>query len=554
MVDLTIAKDLLNKIIKGAEPVAKAGAKVGKAAKAAKPAPKVPKPLPPRQGPPSVDATLGLPEDMQMPVTFNGKDVADFSPADWGAFGRQYGVDNLGPQGSTLDWLSSLEPVTTLSGRQVTIPRGEGPFTYYDLLHLKSQGIDPNDLPPALHKSVHNRMVAAMGGGPLSDERITNQLMFGLISPNQPLTPNELALQRTMVKGPQDLEAWNRMIPYDYKAGAPPKSERDVMSRDITARLGLHADERGGLGASGSANYTDLAEMTQKMRDRPDFYRFDPNDPTMSGMSDSEKWATHVTRVMNETRGLKAKTGSLATVWQDPENAAISAIDRHMATLFRNDMFPDEAAQKTWEANLIAKYNKERPDTPVGSMDELLAAPGGRGVFVDNALAYVNNLPSAKTRVKKTGEFNERIPQAIRDTNWVGGEPTDMEMIQGPYVRALEANQSRAAQDGQGLFSSQWMLWDRIRGRLEPHEVLFPGLEKLPRMNMEQMRRARGDLSGAGYMAAEGTVRPLPSASRAAYFSLAPAMAGAGGAGLLAMTPEEAAAAEIDAYLQGTQR
>lgn len=104
------------------------------------------------------------------------------------------------------------------------------------------------------------------------------------------------------------------------------------------------------------------------------------------------------------------------------------------------------------------------------------------------------------------------------------------------------------------MFSSQWMLWDRIRGRLEPHEVLFPGLEKLPRMNMPQMRRARGDLSGAGYMAAEGTVRPLPSASRAAYFSLAPAMAGAGGAGLMAMTPEEAAAAELDAYLQGTQR
>ena len=489
---------------------------------------------PARQGPLAVDSTLGLPEDMQMPVTFGGKDVADFEPEDFGRFGRQYGVENLGPMSSE-QWRKNLQTVKTAGGRDVTIPGGDAPFTYYDLLHLKSQGINPNDLPPELHRSIHNRMVAAMGQGPLSDERITNQLLFGLISPNQPLTPNELALQRAMVKGPQDLKAWNEMVPYDYSGTVPDIKDRQAMSRDISSRLGLHAAERGGLGASGSANYTDLAEMTQKMRDRPDFYRFDPADNTMGGMSDSEKWATFVTRVMNETRGLKAKTGSLGTVWQDPENAAISAIDRHMATLFRNDMFPDPQTQADWEQNLIGKYNMERPDAKVSTIDELQAAPGGRGMFVDAALAYVNNLPSAKTRVKKTGEFNERIPEAIRETNWISGEPTDMEMIQGPYVRALEANQARASQDGQGLFSSQWMLWDRIRNRLEPHEVLFPGLEKLPRMNMDQMRRVRQDHSDAGYMAAEGTVRPIQSASRAAYFTLAPGA----GLGLLGMTPEE---------------
>jgi hypothetical protein len=489
---------------------------------------------PPRQGPLAVDSTLGLPEDMQMPVSFNGKDVADFEPEDWGNFGRQYGVENLGPL-STEQWRKNLKTVKTASGRDVTIPGGDEPFTYYDLLHLKSQGINPNDLTPELHRSVHNRMVSAMGRGLLSNERITNQLLFGLISPNQPLTPNELALQRAMVKGPQDLKSWNEMVPYDYRTGIPEKPERDVMSREITRRLGLHAAERGGIGASGSANYTDLAEMTQKMRDRPDFYRFDPTDNTMGGMSDSEKWATFVTRVMNETRGLKAKTGSLGTVWQDPENAAISAIDRHMATLFRNDMFPDAQTQAAWEQNLIGKYNMERPDAKVSTIDELQAAPGGRGMFVDAALAYVNNLPSAKTRVKKTGEFNERIPEAIRETNWISGEPTDMEMIQGPYVRALEANQARASQDGQGLFSSQWMLWDRIRNRLEPHEVLFPGLEKLPRMNMDQMRRVRQEHSDAGYMAAEGGVKPIQNPSRAAYFSLAPLA----GLGLLGMTPEE---------------
>ena len=63
---------------------------------------------PPRQGPLAVDSTLGLPEDMQMPVTFEGKDVADFTPEDFGRFGRQYGVENLGPDKTFHGWKGDL--------------------------------------------------------------------------------------------------------------------------------------------------------------------------------------------------------------------------------------------------------------------------------------------------------------------------------------------------------------------------------------------------------------------------------------------------------------
>jgi hypothetical protein len=331
------------------------------------------------------------------------------------------------------------------------------------------------------------------------------------------------------------------MIPYRYTEGAPPIAERQAMSREITPQLGLHAAERGGIGASGSANYTDIAEFAQKMKDRPDFFRFNPNDPSMEGMSDSEKWATHVGRLMNEVRGLKAKTGSLASVWQSPEDAAISAIDRHMATKFRGDMFPSPEAKAAWEANAIDKFNAARPDTPVSSINEMLEAPGGRGHFVDNALAYVNNLPAAQTRIARTGEYNPSIPRGLRDVDWPGGEPKKMEMVAGPYVRALEANAEEAKNAGQGLFSNQWMLWDRIRNRLEPHEILFPGLENLPRMSLDQMKRVTKDLSDAGYMAAEGAARPLPSASRAGYFAIPPAVAG--GAAATAV-PDDASAAE----------
>jgi hypothetical protein len=490
-----------------------------------------------------VDATLGK---ASANVMFRGKDPANWSPQDWHDFGKQYGVPNLGPANEK-EWRASLVPHKTISGRDVTLPPGgyesKDPLTYYDLLHLKAQGINPNDLPPEVHQGIHNRMIRTMqpGEGGPSNEQITNQTIFGLISPNQPLTPNELALQRAMVKGPKDLEAWGSMIPYRYTEGAPPIAERQAMSREITPQLGLHAAERGGIGASGSANYTDIAEFAQKMKDRPDFFRFNPNDPSMEGMSDSEKWATHVGRLMNEVRGLKAKTGSLASVWQSPEDAAISAIDRHMATKFRGDMFPSPEAKAAWEANAIDKFNAARPDTPVSSINEMLEAPGGRGHFVDNALAYVNNLPAAQTRIARTGEYNPSIPRGLRDVDWPGGEPKKMEMVAGPYVRALEANAEEARNAGQGLFSNQWMLWDRIRNRLEPHEILFPGLEKLPRMSLDQMKRVTKDLSDAGYMAAEGAARPLPSASRAGYFAVPPALAG--GAAAMAV-PDNASAAE----------
>jgi hypothetical protein len=469
-------------------------------------------------------AAVFKPKDVAPKVVFNGKEPHQFGPQDWGDYGRAHGVENLGPA-SEADWLKSLGVVRTRSGRDVTIPGGleaKDPFTYYDLLHLKSQGINPNDLEPAQHQAIHDRMVKALQPGPggASNEQIANQMLFGLISPNQPLTPNELALQRVMIKSPKDLDQLANMVPYHYTGEIPSKAERNAMSRKITQMYGLQAAPEG-LGVSGSANYTDLAEFAQKMKDRPDFYRFDPNDPSMAGMSDSEKWATHVGRVLNETRGLKAKTASLGSVWQSPEDAAISAIDRHMATKFRSDMFPNRKEARAWEKETLAKFNEDRPKKErVKTIDALLAAPGGRGHFVDEALAYVNNLPTSTMRMKKTGEYNPAVPRGLRDVNWIGKEPEKVQVVGGPYVRALEANQAEATKAGQGLFANQWMLWDRIRNRLEPHEILFPGLEKLPRMNLEQMKgvqRAHRDL---GYMAAEGAVRPESNASRLGYFSV----------------------------------
>ena len=453
-------------------------------------------------------------------VSFMGKQPHEFTPADWGAFGEEHGVPTLGPK-DTEKWRSNLQKIKTLSGREVTIPGGiesKEPFSYYDMLHLKSQGINPNDLPPETHQKIHDRMISAMQpSGTPSPIQVANQMMFGMISPNQPLTPNELALQRIMAKGHGDIAALAGMIPYHYGSGVPSRDQLQHFSRAISRQLGLHAGHQGGIGASGSANYADIAEFAQKMHDRPDFFTFDPT--TAPGHSPSEKWSNHVAKVINEVRGLSAKTGSLASVWQSPRDAAISAIDRHMATRFQNNVFDNEDDQQAWQKAVLDSFNKGRSRADrVGSFDEMLNASGGRGHFVDAILAHVNNIPSAKTRLR-SGQYNPAIPEALRNVNWVSGEPQQMSMIAGPYVRALEQNAREAQAAGQGLFSNQWMLWDRIRNRLEPHEILYPGLEKLPRMSLEQMRQVRNDLSKSGYLAESGEVTPLPSASHAGYFS-----------------------------------
>ena len=454
-------------------------------------------------------------------VNFMGKQPHEFTPAEWGHFGEEHGVPSLGPK-DTAKWQAGLQKIKTLSGRDMTVPGGidnPEPFSYYDLLHLKSQGINPNDLPPEVHQKIHNRMISAMQpAGRPSSTQIANQMMFGMISPNQPLTPNELALQRIMAKGPRDIETLASMIPHHYSEDIPSRDQLNHFSRAISSQLGLHAASRGGIGASGSANYADIAEFAQKMRDRPDFFTFDPTK--IPGNSPSEKWSNHVARVINEVRGLSAKTGSLASVWQSPKDAAISAIDRHMATRFQDNVFDDPQQQQAWQQATLKAFNsgKKKSDR-VDSFQQMLRTPGGRGHFVDAILAHVNNIPSAKTRIKRTGEYNPSIPEGLRNVNWVSKEPEQMSMIAGPYVRALEQNQREAEAAGQGLFSNQWMLWDRIRNRLEPHEILYPGLENLPRMSLEQMRKVRDDLSKSGYMAESGTVKPLPSASHAGYFA-----------------------------------
>lgn len=63
-------------------------------------------------------------------------------------------------------------------------------------------------------------------------------------------------------------------------------------------------------------------------------------------------------------------------------------------------------------------------------------------------------------------------------------------MMGEPYDGALAINRKNAHDKGLSVFLEQWRLWDQYRGRLEPHEVMFPEIAMLPRMGHEDVAAA----------------------------------------------------------------
>lgn len=467
--------------------------------------------------------------------------IDQWKGSDFYRYGKEYGLDNLGPKDDAA-WRRSLKEYRLSDGRTITVPGGHEstqPFTYFDLAHLQAQGVNPRDLPDEIHRGIHNRMMRSMQPANLEPHQIFNQLAFAQVSPNQPLTPNLFALQGIAAKGPEELSRWADRIPWRYDSpNRPGPDQRRAVSNQIVADLGLGAQERGGLGVSGNADYTNIAELAQMVRDRPDWFRF--RGAGEGGKTDAENWSVFVERLMNQVPGLRAKTGSFGAVWQSPETAQISAIDRHMATLFGPEVFSGPAAQRIFTTT-AERHAAERGVPVARTPEELMTQPGGRGAFVDAAMQAIGRLPAAQYRNAKTGEINPRVPETLRD--WIS-EPEKVQMLGGAYVRGLEANAARAAQtpglepgSTQSTFANQWMNWDRQRQRLDPHLMMFPGLDQLPRMSPEMMQARRSNYGGAGYFNYRDVnnpndlppVRSMPTPGSAAYWSLLPGAVGLGG-------------------------
>ena len=230
-------------------------------------------------------------------------------------------------------------------------------------------------------------------------------------------------------------------------------------------------------------------------------------DPAFFRKKDTESWSQAVERISSQLPGLSMKTGSFGTVWQDPAHAAISAIDRHMARELdkQGGIFASAAERTDWENRAVKLWNDRegkrivaeeaknakagvikdiRPPDVAADFDDLQTKGGADGFMGEMLLSHVGKALTPKFRMAK-GEINPNLPQHLRDADWIS-EPEKVFQVGRAYRQALDVNQRLADENGLNLFMSQWMEWDRIRNRFEPHENMFPG-----RLMLRQCRPGR---------------------------------------------------------------
>jgi hypothetical protein len=483
-------------------------------------------------------------------VTWRGREVKDWTPEDFEEFGNAHGVSGLGP-------LSELQPIPREDGVPQLIPGGlEGKFTYYDLLWLKANNLDPNTLSPETRAAVERKFARSTTPDPTDPLETFNRMVFGMLSPNNPLLPNEFSYSRFRARNLEDVQ---RLAAYaDRPEAGAGKEARKALSDEIARDYGIQAKGKGGLGTASSADHVALAEMAKKWLKNPQWF----------AKRAGESWPDHVERVSSQLRGMSAKVGSFSMVWQDPGRAAISAIDRHMARAFLDELFPDPASRADWERKTIANWNRgvdrsrelyeqlrrgevsqdELADTvknsnlpPAGAEKvsdwEGFTSQAGSERFIADSVFPLLSSGKVQYRTAK-GDINPRVPEHLKATDWVE-EPEKVEVLSPTYRRALEYNQKLAEQQGLGLFASQWSLWDAIRGRLEPHEVMFPELYKLPKLSQAQSGAALTAHKELGYARAPGGVFPTDNPASLAYFQgNNPLVAPSGAKGSVTFTPE----------------
>lgn len=453
--------------------------------------------LPPaaRVAPATADNLTGMVQDAagatnslnpldNVPVVFKGKEPHQFSPEDWQEFGKAHGVENMGP-------LSPPQHFRDSAGNDFWLPGGtEGKWTYADLLYMKANPINPENVDRALHTQMQQKLGRTMTPeGGATDADVWNGLVFGMTSPNNPLFPNQISASRMRLRSPEMIDDLAAMVPWKLGDNPSPAQRKEVGDK-IAAAFGLQAAGKGGLGTRGSADYSRIGDLALMWKKDPSFFH----------KKADETWDQAVERISSQVPGLSMKTGSFGTVWQDPANAAISAIDRHMARELekKGGLFDGPKERAAWEAQSVKRWNdrtetidgvkvKVNANDQAADFNDLLTKGGADGFIGEMLLDHVGDAKTPKFRLAK-GNVNPDIPEHLKSAKWVN-EPETVFKMGAAYRRALQENQKLADESGLNLFMSQWMEWDRIRRRFEPHENMFPGLSKLPAPSIEQLRR-----------------------------------------------------------------
>ena len=454
-------------------------------------------------------------------ITYQGKQPQDWTPEDFQGFGEDFGVRDLGP-------LSPVKRIVDELGRPVAeIPGGlEGKFTYYDLLHLKANPVDVHTLPVDLHAQLTAKLARTMTPEKGNDVQKFNGIIFGMLSPNAPLLPNEIGQARLRMRTMEDIRRFADLLPDN-----PTKEQKQAVNTKLKDELGFKAANKGGLGIPITADLSNVVMAAKMFVKSPEFFIKRPN----------ESWADFVDKLTTQVPGLGTKTASFAGVWQDPLMASISAMDRHMARIFAEELVGNPEIRKSFEGIVLKRFNasleksqsvarefdrkikrssgeklaklqedrakalKKLPDPTLSVAKTLDDVLGQADIFgADKVKDFLNEavfaaMGSRKAKLMTKKGINPNLPDSIKGVEWVE-TPKDFQVMSDAYRAALELNAKRAKEMGIEIFPAQWTLWDRIRQRVEPHEAMFPGLEKLPALNDAQLSRAYAANKSAGYM------------------------------------------------------
>ena len=326
------------------------------------------------------------------------------------------------------------------------------------------------------------------------------------------------------------------------------QKEKDKLSKarsnwNKTVKKAFDIGERGkegGIGIGLTQDFSLLANFARLYVKNPDFFI----------KKADESWSDYVDKVSTQVSGFGTKTATFGGVWQDPYNAMISAIDRHMAKAFTKDLLADKDLKKRFSTVIVSAFNKElnearkartayrkslkKAKTETAKLkvekawkekQEKILDPTLREVkTLDGVMSQVNRaeqskgtdalskavfatMTSDKAVYRTKDGVNPRVREEARLLKFIE-EPKNFNIMSEAYKKALEVNERKAEELGIPVFPAQWTLWDRIRQRIEPHEVMFPDLHKLPRMGRDQIAQTFNASSKAGYAVAPRPIEP----------------------------------------------
>jgi hypothetical protein len=405
------------------------------------------------------------------------------SEEEWANWGKQHGVNMT----RTPDVSMGITDPTT--GREIKFPGGlEGKFTIPDLYHIKANNIDPNSLPKEMHDALMQKFIRTHNIENPDEVDIFNRLNFALLSPNAPLTPNEFLAQRARITNKNELMQLAAM-----------KDDPDINSK-LAERMGTGAASVGGMGTSGTADLSNQAELAHLILTKPEMFKAAPGE-TLRDVT---------LRVMNQVPGLGPKTASLGTPWLDLPKANTSAVDLHMIRNSYERMLNDPEVGEAFR-DRMAGLLKTDP-----TVKAIMSQPESKRE--EAAIKIIGGTESMrKYRMKSTGELN-KIPD-VATPEKLAYEPEVFRDF-GPFYKKVVdyIDESRGTNPALELFPEQWRLWDRYRGRVEPHEFAHPDYKLLPKQSWTEMQDALKEHKASGYTQS-GTKIMKPSDWRKMFVS-----------------------------------